>query len=114
MSGAAPAAGWTVRVSVPARAKPGQEIEIRTLIQHPMETGFRYDHLGVPVPRDIVNTFVCRFEGEEIFRVELFPSMAANPFVSFFAIATRSGVFSFAWTDDAGRSQGTTASIVVA
>jgi sulfur-oxidizing protein SoxZ len=114
MSGAAPAAGWTVRVSVPPRAKPGQEIEIRTLIQHAMETGFRYDHLGVPVPRDIVNSLVCRFEGEEIFRVELFPSIAANPFISFFATATRSGTYSFTWTNDAGRTQSTTAGIVVA
>lgn len=114
MSAATAAPGWTVRVSVPPRAKPGQQIEIRTLIQHPMETGFRYDHLGVPVPRDIVNALVCRFEGEEIFRVELFPSIAANPFISFFATAARSGTFSFTWTDDAGRAQSVTAAIVVA
>ena len=113
MSDATPAPGWTVRVSVPPRATRGQEIEIRTLIQHPMETGFRYDHLGVKVPRDIVNALVCRFEDEEIFRAELFPSIAANPFVSFFATATRSGTFSFTWTDDSGRSRSTTAAIVV-
>lgn len=107
-------ANWTVRVAVPPRAKPGQQIEIRTLIQHPMETGFRYDHLGRIIPRDIVRELVCRFEGEEIFRVELFPSLAANPFISFFATATRSGTFSFTWTDDAGRTQGATAAIVVA
>jgi sulfur-oxidizing protein SoxZ len=114
MSDPAPASGWTVRVSVPSRARPGQQIEIRTLIQHPMETGFRYDHLGVPVPRDIVNALVCRFEGEEIFRADLFPSIAANPFISFFATATRSGRFDFTWTDDSGRTQSATAAIVVA
>lgn len=114
MSDARPAPGWTVRVAVPPRAKPGQQIEIRTLIQHPMETGFRHDHLGVVVPRDIVNALVCRFEGEEIFRVDLFPSIAANPFISFFVTATRSGSFVFTWTDDAGRAQSATAAIVVA
>lgn len=111
MSGATP--GWTVRVAVPPRARPGQRIEIRTLIQHPMETGFRYDHLGRIVPRDIVKSLVCSFEGEEIFRAELFPSIAANPFVSFFATATRSGSYSFTWTDDSGRSQSAVAAIAV-
>ena len=79
-----------------------------------METGFRYDHLGRIIPRDIVRSLVCRFEGEEIFRTELFSSLAANPFISFFATATRSGSFTFEWTDDAGRTQSATAAIVVA
>ena len=36
------------RIDVPATAKRGEIIDIRTLIRHDMETGFRRTHLGVP------------------------------------------------------------------
>ena len=40
------------RVDVPATAKRGEIIEIRTLISHVMENGFRRTYPGVPLPRD--------------------------------------------------------------
>ena len=36
------------------RARRGEVIEIKTLISHPMETGFRRTQLGAPIPRDII------------------------------------------------------------
>ena len=33
-------------VTVPARAKRGEIVEVKTLAQHPMETGFRRTQLG--------------------------------------------------------------------
>lgn len=105
---------WTARISVPRPARRGDVVEIRTLVQHVMETGFRYDHLGQIVPRDILNRLVCTLDGEEVFRAELFPSIAANPYVSFFLIAERSGELVVTWTDDAGRSHSAHAQLVVA
>lgn len=69
----------TVRIDVPATAKRGEIIEIRTLIAHAMETGFRRTQLGVLIPRDIVTRFVCAYNGAEIFRAEFHPAIAANP-----------------------------------
>ena len=77
-------------INVPAKAKRGDIIEIRTLTSHIMETGFRRTMDGALVPRDIITSFTCRFEGEEIFRADLFPATAANPFFSFFTVATKS------------------------
>jgi sulfur-oxidizing protein SoxZ len=91
-------------VNVPAKAKRGDIIEIKTLIQHEMETGFRVDSMGKVFPRDIITDFVCRYNGEEIFRAELFPAVAANPFFSFFTTATESGTISFEWSGDRGFS----------
>ena len=34
------------RISVPGSAKKGEVIEVRVIIQHPMETGFRFDLKG--------------------------------------------------------------------
>ena len=91
-------------INVPAKARRGEIIEIKTLIQHEMETGFRVDNMGRVFPRDIITDFVCRYNAEEIFRVELSPAIAANPFFTFFTTATESGTISFEWSGDNGFS----------
>jgi sulfur-oxidizing protein SoxZ len=89
-------------VNIPPKAKRGEVITIRTLISHPMETGFRYSTTGTQIPRDIITTFVAAYNGEEIFRAELFPAIAANPFVTFTTVATESGTITLNWTGDNG------------
>lgn len=91
-------------INVPPRAKRGEIIEIKTLIQHPMETGYRVGYNGALIPRDIIDTFVCTYNGEEIFRAKLSSPIAANPFVTFTTIATKSGEIAFRWTGDNGFS----------
>jgi sulfur-oxidizing protein SoxZ len=100
-------------VNVPKRARPGQVIEIKTLISHPMETGYRRDMVGRAIPRDIINRFVCTYNGVEVFRADLFPAIAANPFLSFFTVATESGTIALSWTGDDGQTQTETATITV-
>ena len=89
-----------VLINLPARAKRGEIIEIKTLIAHPMETGYRLDPSGAAIPRDIINRFLCTYNGEVAFRAELFPAIAANPFIAFSTVATESGEIVFSWTDD--------------
>jgi len=100
-------------INVPQKAKSGQVIEIKTLISHIMETGFRHDNVGKPIPRNIITTFVARYNGEEIFRADLFPAIAANPFVSFHTVATESGTIDFEWTGDNGFHETGSAKITV-
>ena len=100
-------------INVPPRAKRGDVIEIKTLMSHIMETGYRHTADGAIVPRDIITSFTCRYNGSEIFRAELFPAIAANPFLSFFTIAADSGTFDFEWTGDNGFSATATAKITV-
>ena len=94
-----------VLINLPSRAKRGEIIEIKTLIAHPMETGYRLDSTGAAIPRDIIDRFACIYNGDEIFRAELFPAIAANPFIAFFTTATESGELVFSWTDDHGQTQ---------
>jgi sulfur-oxidizing protein SoxZ len=100
-------------INVPKKAKRGDVIEIKTLMSHIMETGYRHTTSGKIVPRDIITSFACRYNGEEIFRADLFPATAANPFISFFTIATESGKFDFEWIGDNGFSETAAASIIV-
>jgi sulfur-oxidizing protein SoxZ len=46
-----------VLINLPAHAVRGQTIEIKTLIQHPMETGYRLDNTGKRIAGDIINLF---------------------------------------------------------
>ncbi len=87
-------------INVPPRAKKGDIIEIRTLISHPMETGYRAGFNGSLIPRDIIRSFVCLYNDIEVFRAEFSPAVAANPFISFHTMATESGKLTFRWTGD--------------
>jgi sulfur-oxidizing protein SoxZ len=100
-------------INVPAKAKRGEIIEIKTLMSHIMETGYRRTATGEVVPRDIITSFACRYNGEEIFRADLFPAIAANPFITFFTVAAESGKFEFEWIGDRGFSETASASITV-
>jgi sulfur-oxidizing protein SoxZ len=100
-------------INVPAKVKRGQICEIKTLISHVMETGYRYTTVGARIPRDIVTFFSCSYNGEEIFRADLSPAIAANPFIAFFTMATESGTLEFKWTGDNGFSETATATITV-
>jgi sulfur-oxidizing protein SoxZ len=100
-------------INVPARARRGDIIEIKTLMSHIMETGYRRTAAGDLVPRDIITSFACRYNGVEIFRADLFPAIAANPFITFFTVATESGKFDFEWIGDKGFSETASASISV-
>ncbi|HEX2197215.1 MAG TPA: thiosulfate oxidation carrier complex protein SoxZ [Burkholderiales bacterium] len=91
-----------VVVRVPAQAKRGEVIEIRTLAAHPMETGFRRTQLGELIPRDIVRSLVCTYNGVEVFRAELHPAIAANPLIVFTTVATESGTLELHWSGDNG------------
>jgi len=92
-------------INVPPRARRGDVIEIKTLMSHIMETGFRRTAEGELVPRNIITSLTCRYNGVEVFRADLFPAIAANPFITFFTVATESGKFDFEWVGDNGFSE---------
>lgn len=100
-------------INVPAAARRGEIIEIKALVSHEMETGFRRTQLGILIPRDIITQFVCTYNGAEIFRAEFYPAIAANPFIAFSTIATESGTIAFKWTGDNGFDETASAKITV-
>ena len=102
-----------VVVNLPATAKRGEIIEIKTLAGHDMETGFRRTQLGELIPRDIIRQFACVYNGVEIFRAELHPAIAANPLIVFTTVATESGTLEFRWSGDNGFSATQSAAISV-
>jgi sulfur-oxidizing protein SoxZ len=102
------------RIQIPAEIKHGDVVEVRLLIRHPMETGFRHDHVGKPIPQNVIKLVTCRYNGEEIFRAELFSGVAANPYLAFFTTASESGELEVIWTDDTGVTETERVAIQVA
>lgn len=101
------------RVKVPSSASVGEIVEIKTLITHKMESGQRKDRDGNVIPRQIINKFVAKFNGTDVFTAELQPAVSANPYISFFFKAEQAGEMSFEWHDDNGEVYSTTKEIAV-
>lgn len=99
---------WKARIVMPASAARGEVVEIKAMLLHPMETGFRRDSMGAAVPRDIIKRFVCSYGGEEIVSMEAFTGVAANPLVAFTTVAVESGDLVFTWVDEKGATHSQT------
>ncbi len=90
------------RIKVDKAKKVGDIIEVKTLITHVMETGFRKGSDGNVVPRNIINTFNATFGGKEVFKAELSSGVSANPYISFRMKVTGPGDLEMTWQDDKG------------
>ena len=101
------------RVQLPQQARRGEVIEVRISIQHPMETGFRFDNSGRAIPKNVISSLVCRYNGEVVFRAAMDSGIAANPYLQFYATAEASGEFVFEWGDETGQRGTERAAITV-
>lgn len=101
-------------IHVPAQVKRGEVVELRAMLAHPMETGHRADGQGGTVPRDIVTHFECRLDGVPVFAAQLYPAIAANPYLAFTLRADDSGMLTFAWRGDRGFAHSQAVPLVVA
>ena len=90
------------RVQVPQSVRRGEVFEVRVLVQHPMETGFRRDMNGRAIPLNVLDHLSCRYGGREVFSATLGSGVAANPYVAFYVTADASGPIVVEWSDDKG------------
>ena len=97
----------------PAADARGKPFEVRIIIRHPMETGYRTDESGKSIPRNVIRTFACRYGGEPVFTARLSSGIAANPYLRFFVTAKESGQLTFEWTDDNGVQGSDSAAVTV-
>ncbi|WP_019954215.1 thiosulfate oxidation carrier complex protein SoxZ [Yoonia vestfoldensis] len=87
----------TPRIRLPRSASEGEEIEVRTLIDHPMITA-----VSTSDPRDMLATFAVTMNGETVFTYDFGNGSAANPTFTFYVRAAAPGDFSFVWTHEDG------------
>lgn len=98
----------TPRIRVPRSAAAGEEIEIRTLLDHPMTTG-----LSAPNPRNMMKRFVVQMNGDTVLQYDYGNGSAANPTVIFHLRIEAPGNLAFTWTHEDGREFRTEAQVQV-
>lgn len=101
------------RVKLPSTIAPGEVIEVKTMISHPMESGRRKDGEGNTIPRDIIHRFTARFDGAVVFAADWGPAIARNPYLAFSLKVERGGELAMEWEDDQGRTYATTRTLSV-
>jgi len=101
------------RVQVPQSVRRGEVFEVRVLVQHPMETGFRRDMNGRAIPLNVLDHLSCRYGGREEFSATLGSGVAANPYVAFYVTADASGPIVVEWSDDKGEKGNFTTTVSV-
>jgi sulfur-oxidizing protein SoxZ len=82
--------------------RKGETVGVKTLVSHVMETGLRKDASGKLIPRMIINTFTCEFNGKFVFGCYPESAVSANPYFEFKFRPEESGTLSFTWIDDEG------------
>jgi sulfur-oxidizing protein SoxZ len=92
----------SARIRVPKSAKRGEVVEIRTLLEHLNESGWRRDSEGKLYPKRILTSFVCTYGGVEVIRGDLRRGVSRNPYFSFWIRAEESGELVFRWEDEGG------------
>jgi hypothetical protein len=102
----------TPRIRLPHSVKAGEPFEIRTLIDHPMETGLR-QHAGQLVSRRMIVRFEVFADGEPLFAADLRNGTSANPYVTFFARLDQTATLTFLWREEDGRAHRATQRVTV-
>ncbi|NBX55481.1 MAG: thiosulfate oxidation carrier complex protein SoxZ [Betaproteobacteria bacterium] len=90
------------RIQVSSPVRRGQSMAVRLLLQHPMETGFRYDFSGTSIAKNVIHTLSAEYAGHTVFRARMGSGVAANPLLQFWVLPTQSGDLRVQWQDDLG------------
>jgi sulfur-oxidizing protein SoxZ len=101
------------RLTFVGAIRPGNTIEARWIVGHPMETGFRVDDSGVPVKRNVITQIRVTLNGKLILDMEPGTGISSNPFVAFpVTVPAEGGSVAVDWLDDAG-ARGSVQSILL-
>lgn len=102
-----------IRLSIPENIRKGDVIELKAMIRHDMESGYRLNIQGDRIPRNILTKFKCRLDETIIFSADFHPGVSANPLIKFYHRADKSGALSFEWTEQTGQVFTKTAELIV-
>ena len=92
------------RLTFVGSMRPGNTIEARWIVGHPMETCFRVDDSGRRILRNVITQVRVSVNGKPILDLEPGTGMAANPYLAFpINIPEQGGSVTVEWLDDAGQ-----------
>src|SRR5262245_12324204 len=81
----------------------GDVVDVRVLMNHPMETGQRKDASGNFVPLHFIQTITAQLNGQTVFQAETSQAVARNPVFGFKLKGAKAGdKLSITWIDNKG------------
>jgi sulfur-oxidizing protein SoxY len=91
----------TPRVGVARSFRAGEPLEVRALIDHPMETGLRPDDRGGHLPQHIVEQLTVRLDDGPVLGARFHRAVSMNPYLRFH-VRGAAGTLTLEWRDDTG------------
>lgn len=92
------------RVALPRRIQAGQPVDIRTLINHPMETGLREAADGTRIPQSLVQSMTVSLNNQPALEAQFNNGTSANPYVRFLIQPSSSAELAVDWQDQQGNT----------
>ena len=90
------------KILLPREIARGSLIYVRTLISHPMDTGFFRDGEGKPIPAWFIEEVSVTYGGEEVAHFLWTSGISRDPFLTFPLQATREAPLEITWRDNRG------------
>lgn len=91
----------------------GDTVEVQSLIQHPMDSGFLKDSKGELVPPHYIEVLTFEHDGKNIFTADWGPAVAKDPYLKFsFKGGKKDDKLKVHWVDNEGKSDSTEATIL--
>ncbi|MBF0418980.1 MAG: thiosulfate oxidation carrier complex protein SoxZ [Magnetococcales bacterium] len=104
------------KVRVPTTpVKKGEMVNIKTMIQHPMESGLRKDkESGETVPAHFIVSVKAVYNGKPVLDAVWTGAVSKNPYLGFTLRAEKTGPVEVIWKDDKGQEFKASETITVA
>ena len=81
----------------------GDEVNVKVLMAHDMETGQRKDGAGKPIPAHFIQHVTATWQGKVVLSANWGPAIAKNPFLEFsFKGGKKGDKIQVTWTDNKG------------
>ena len=91
-------------IKVKAKMK-SDDVQIKALMNHPMETGLRKDKKGEIIPAHHITEVTIKTGEKTLMTVNYGPAVSKNPYVSFVVSGPQKGdPITISWIDNKGES----------
>ena len=91
----------------------GPQVEVQTLIQHPMDSGYLKDKAGVVIPPHFIHTVHFESAGKPVFTAYWGPAISKNPYLKFtFAGGGKGDNLQVRWIDNLGLTDAVDAKVI--
>lgn len=99
-------------IKVLARVGEDGVVDVKSLIRHPMDSGFMFTAEFVPIPPHYIEVLTFRHRDRVVMRTDWGPAVSKDPFLGFrFRGARKGDPLEVHWVDNKGMSDSVTVKI---